>query len=453
MSLTSLSFLGIYFPALLVAYYNPFLRNNTFRKVLLLCASLGLYAFSEPTYVLLLLGIIIINYCLVKLSDKTRLKSFRITAIVFDILVLLSFKYINAILSVSNTSFANIAFPIGLSYYSFKSISYVIDSHDEKRGNLLDVAIYVSNFLTIVSGPLSRYKDELPTILGKNLIQGKFYQGTERLIIGLGKKIIIADCLGILATQCFAATELSVVMAWSGAIAYTLQLYFDFSGYTDMAIGIGYLFGFNLPENFDYPYMASSVSDFWKRWHISLTKWFTNYIYIPLGGSYVNSSIRHIFNLFVVWFVTGIWHGSALTFIIWSMIYCVLQIIEKYTNWGDWLKKFRICHAYTLIIVVIEWVIFRSSSVTNAFTYIKSMFFCNCNALMKPLEFSAIKNYAIPFMAGIILSTNLGSKLTKRMKKGMISNCLYNLWLILLFVISIIICIGQEYSVPLYAWF
>lgn len=294
---------------------------------------------------------ILYNYYLVKLADTSGSRIFRILAIALDALVLLTFKYINAVLSFAfiNDPVNRIAFPIGLSYFTFKAISYVVDSAEEKSGNLIDVAIYISNFLTIVSGPLSTYKEELPYIRKKVETKNEsVYKGLERFVIGLGKKVIIADYLGVLVSQCFLSSDLSVLMTWTGAIAYMLQLFFDFSGYTDMAIGVGYLFGFKLPENFNYPYMASSISDFWKRWHISLTKWFTKYIYIPLGGSRVRTVARHIFNLFVVWFVTGMWHGSTMTFIVWAMIYFVLQLIEKYTRWSDVLQKIHLGHIYII---------------------------------------------------------------------------------------------------------
>lgn len=457
MSLTSLSFIGIYFPILLIAYYNPIIKNNTFRKIILVVASLGLYAFSEPIYILLLIGMILYNYFFVKLADKTELKIFRVIPIVLDALILLAFKYINPFLSFAkiNSSISSIAFPIGLSYFTFKSISYIVDSIDEKQGNLLDVAIYISNFLTIVSGPLSTYKDELPYIKEKQHANehNSIYIGIERLIIGLGKKVIIADSLGVLVTQCFSSSKLSVVMAWAGAIAYALQLFFDFSGYTDMVIGVGYLFGFNLPENFNYPYMATSITDFWKRWHISLTQWFTKYIYFPLGGSRVKTCTRHIFNLFVVWFVTGIWHGSTMTFIIWAMIYFVLQLIEKYTKWAELLNKIHLGHIYTLFVIVIEWVIFKSNSLSFSLYYIKSMFFLNGNIIANSADISTITKYIIPLILGLVFSTNIGLKIKRLTVKSAKSNIVYNIGLIVLFLVCITITIGQGYSAPLYGGF
>jgi len=456
MSLTSLSFIGVYFPLLLIAYYNPIIKSNKFRKTILVCASLGLYAFSEPLYIFVLIGIILYNYLLVRISEKTCNKIFRIIAIILNVFVLFTFKYINSFLQIGlvNTSLSSIAFPIGLSYFSFKAISYNVDSIDDNQGDFLDVAIYISNFLTIVSGPLSTYHDELPNIMERKKTKDfdSIYRGIERFILGFAKKVIIADSLGVLVSQCFAMNELSFVMSWAGAIAYTLQLFFDFSGYTDMAIGIGVVFGFDLPENFNYPYMATSISDFWKRWHISLTKWFTRYIYIPLGGSKVTSSLRHIFNLFVVWIITGIWHGSSLTFIIWAMIYFVLQLIEKYTKWSELLQKIHLSHIYTLVIVVIEWVIFRSATVSSGMQYIGAMFLLNKNRFVGNLDISILSEYLIPLTLGIIFSTTIGVRI-KNTINSKLTNIIYSVGLILLFIICIIITFGRGYSAPLYAGF
>jgi D-alanyl-lipoteichoic acid acyltransferase DltB (MBOAT superfamily) len=241
-------------------------------------------------------------------------------------------------------------------------------------------------------------------------------------------------------------------MAWTGAIAYTIQIFFDFSGYTDIVIGIGYLFGFKLPENFKYPYMASSISDFWKRWHISLTKWLTRYVYIPLGGSRVSRS-RHIFNLFAVWLVTGMWHGSSATFIVWAMVYFLLQLAEKYTRWPDILKRLHIAHIYTLLIVMFEWVIFKSATLSSAVGYIRSMFTLNGNAALNPSDMITITRYAIPFVLGVIFSTDLGVRIKNTASNNRYKNAVYNFGLAAVFVICILIVISQGYTAPLYAGF
>ena len=456
MSLTSISFIGVYFPLLLTAFYNPIFTKNQFQKFILLSASIGFYAFVEPFYVFLLIGIILMNYLLVKASDHSGRWFFRGLAIAFDAGILLFYKYINYFLSFGQlqTGFQSIAFPVGLSYYSFKSISYVVDSRYEKEGSLLDVALYISNFLTIVSGPLSMYEDELHAIRKKKTFSfDTAYKGIEKIIIGLGKKVIIADNLGKLANCCFLSGELSVVMAWAGAIAFSLQLLFDFSGYTDMAVGTGSLFGFELPENFNYPYMATSISDFWKRWHISLTKWFTKYIYIPLGGSRVKSVSRHLFNLFAVWLVTGVWHGSSMTFIVWAMIYFVLQALEKYTSLKRLISKIHLGHIYTMLVVILEWVIFRSESLSAAFLYIRSMFACNGNALYSLDELNTIQRFLVPLILAAVFSTFFGLKLKAFFKKNNSRQFFYNTGLLIMFVVCIIMIISQGYSAPLYAEF
>lgn len=456
MSLTSLSFLGIYFPLLLIAYYNPYFKSNYTRKIILLCASIGLYAFCEPVYTLLLIGLIWVNYLLVQNAERNNKNFYRTIAIVIDVVVLVSFKYINKVLEFAmvNENISSIAFPIGLSYFTFKAISYVVDSRAVKDGKLVDVALYISNFLTIVSGPLSKYRDELPTILEKKTVTIDWaYKGLVRLMVGLAKKVIIADSLGVLVAQCFSSHELSFVMAWTGAVAYTLQLYFDFSGYTDMVIGIGYLFGYNLPENFNYPYMAKSVSDFWKRWHMSLTKWFTTYIYFPLGGSRVKTVSRHIFNLFVVWLVTGMWHGSNFTFIVWGLIYFVFQMLEKYTGITTVLNKLCLGHIYTMMIVIVEWVIFRSATIEASVSFIKSMFLLNGNPLILSSDILIIEQYIIPLLLGVIFATNIGDKIKNVMADKWVTRCIYNLGLIALFVVCIIISMSQGYTSPLYAGF
>lgn len=456
MSLSSLSFLGIYFPILLIAYYNPFFRSNSFRKIILLAASLGLYALCAPQYLFVLLGLIVVNYLFVCLADKLNNNLFRGIVIIIDASVLLFFKYINMLLPFVDTQseFDKIAFPIGLSYFTFKAISYVVDSKELKDGKFIDVAIYISNFLTIVSGPLSTYVDEFGAIENRiKKSENEIFNGVERIIVGLAKKVIIADSLSVLANQCFAASELSVVLAWAGAIAYSLQLFFDFSGYTDIAIGTGVLFGFKLPENFNYPYMAESVSDFWRKWHMSLTKWFTKYIYISLGGSRVKTVTRHIFNLFAVWFVTGIWHGSSLTFVLWAMIYFVLQLIEKYTGWAVVLKKLHIGHIYTMFVVVIEWVIFRSSDIVSSFRYIKSLFMLNGNSFVTSTDIATIANYCIPFIFGIVFSTNIGMKIRNNIINKSCTSFVYSVALLVLFIVCIVLSISQGYSSPLYAGF
>lgn len=456
MNLSSLTFIGIYFPILIVLLNNPWFKGNGMRKIILFLASIGLYTFSEPTYALLLVGIIICNYLMVKMSIRAQNDLFRAVAVGLDVFILLFFKYINQFLPlrIENKEIVSIAFPLGLSYFIFKTISFVVDSKRQKNGTLLDVAIYISNFMTIISGPLSTYQDELPMIKEKTEISSaKQLTGIERIITGFAKKTIIADSLSFLVLQAFDSPNPSFIMAWAGAIAFTLQLFFDFSGYTDMALGVGILFGFDFPENFDYPYMAKSISDFWKRWHISLTKWFTKYIYIPLGGSRVATAKRHIFNLFVVWVVTGIWHGSNVTFIVWAMIYFVLQTVEKYFGLPAKLEKYHIGNVYTLFIVVIEWVIFRSESITHAIRYIKCMFLLNGNGFISTYDGESILRYFLPLTLGIVFSTDIGKRIDCITKNNKDFGLIKKSVLLVLYCLCIIITISQGYTAPLYAGF
>lgn len=452
MSLSELSFIGIYFPLLLIAYYNPLLRSNRFRRFLLLCASLGLYAFACPFSSTVLLCLSILgNFLLVRLSDRSGRHCFRSAAILLDAAVLLFCKY-HSMLSGGRLSFA---LPTGLSYYMFKLISYVSDSEKtEESGSLADAVLYAANFLTVVSGPLTTYEDELSMLREKKRVTSETARsGFERIIVGLAGKYLIADSLGILADRCFASDGLSAVMSWAGAAAYTLQLYFDFAGYTSIVLGVGALFGFDLPENFRDPYVAESVSDFWNRWHISLTRWLTRYVYIPLGGSRVDSKARHLFNLFAVWLVSGAWHGSRATFLVWAFVYFVLQAVEKYTGLTEWLKRHRLARLYTLTVIVLEWVIFRSETLSGAFTYMKGMFGLSGNPFCAPGELETLSRYSIPFVLGILFSTPAGRKLKDAAARSAGFRCLYDLGLLALLCVCLAVLISMGYSAPLYAVF
>ena len=455
MSLTSLSFLGVYFPLLLAAYYLPFAgKSGLYRKLLLLAASIGLYALAEPLLVFLLLLVILWNYLLVTVSDRTGRQGFRTLAIAADAGLLLFFKYLIRFLPAALLGrFGLLAMPVGLSYFTFKSISYVVDSKKHKGGSLIDAAIYIASFLTIVSGPLSRYEEELPCIRTREKASADdLYQGMERIVLGLAKKIVIADHIGRLASRCFLSSDLSVVMAWAGAAAYSLQIFFDFSGYTDVAVGIGRLFGFRLPENFNLPYMARSVSDFWKRWHMSLTKWFTKYIYIPLGGSRVRP-LRHVFNLLAVWIVTGMWHGSNLTFIVWALVFFAFQAMEKYTKTAERINRLHLGHLYALLVVMLEWVIFRSESLSAAFAYIGSMFALNGNPFSHAADPGVLCRYAVPLVLGVLFSTELPGRMKARLSRVAACRWAYVVFLAALFVLCLIILVSQNYSAPLYAGF
>ena len=283
-------------------------------------------------------------------------------------------------------------------------MSYVIDVYKKKvdvQRNLFNLGLYIALFPQLIAGPIVRYETIAKEIGNRNENYDDFAEGTVRFIQGLAKKVIIANNVALIADAAFETpiNELSTAFAWLGAIAYTLQIYFDFSGYSDMAIGLGRMFGFHFLENFNYPYMASSITDFWRRWHISLSSWFRDYVYFPLGGSRVNTKARHIFNLFVVWLLTGIWHGANWTFIAWGLFYFVLLVIEKQTGLDK--KKAWWGHIYTMFFVVLAWVLFRATNIISAYEYIKIMLVPNTISIDNFVLYWS--NYRFYLVLGLIL--------------------------------------------------
>lgn len=381
----------LFLPLALMIYYNPFIKNRTFRNVCLLMASLFFYAWGEPKFVFVMLLSIVVNWGLTLLLDKCRGnfagKMIFAILIVLNLGVLFVYKYLsftvenlNRIPSV-NISVPEILLPIGISFYTFQIMSYVIDVYRgsvKASSGFLDVALYISMFPQLIAGPIVRYSAICREIRNRTENRQDFTSGIRRFVFGLGKKVILADLLASIADEIFLMVDitggLTVLSAWIGAAAYMLQIYFDFSGYSDMAIGLGKCFGFHFEENFNYPYTARSVSEFWKKWHISLTDWFREYVYIPLGGSRCPSG-RNMMNLFIVWLLTGIWHGANWTFILWGLIYFFLQLFEKSLLKNKTLGIFG--HVYTLFCVMICWIIFRSESVLKAFSYIRAIFGVN----------------------------------------------------------------------------
>ncbi|EDS71939.1 MBOAT family protein [Anaerofustis stercorihominis DSM 17244] len=355
---------------------------------------------------------------------------------------------INSIFDLS-LNVPNIALPIGISFFTFQAISYVIDVYrgkGEAQSNLINVGLYISLFPQLIAGPIVRYETVSYEIKNRKENIDDFTDGVVRFIVGLGKKVIISNNMALVADKAFnlinssssPIEEISILMSWLGAISYTLQIYFDFGGYSDMAIGLGKMFGFHFLENFNYPYISKSATEFWRRWHISLSSWFRDYVYIPLGGSRVNK-YRHILNLFIVWLLTGIWHGANWTFIIWGLMYFILLIIEKFTSFDidcknkkhNWIK-----HIYTMFFVIIGWVIFRSENVYVALNYIKSMFGIGNIILFNDVFLSYIRQFFIYFVVGIIASSPILKIAKRKLKNNIITNIIYILFIliILLFV-------------------
>ena len=336
----------------------------------------------------------------------------------------------------------NFILPIGISFFTFQALSYVIDVY---KGNVTAqkrlgyIGLYISLFPQLIAGPIVRYSTIMNQIENRIITFESFSEGVSRFIKGFNKKVLLANTLSVVADVSWASPDRSILLAWVGGLSYTLQILFDFSGYSDMAIGLGKMLGFNFLENFNYPYISKSVSEFWRRWHMSLQTWFRDYIYIPLGGSHVPKH-RHIFNLFVVWGLTGIWHGANWTFLVWGLLYFILLTFEKFTGLG---KKERWWgQIYTLFFVGMGWVLFRSDNISAATQYFRSMFGISGNIFINEKTLFYIREYGFIMLAGCICSTNLFEKLYMIIKKrgGKTFNAYIwgtNIIQFLLFIVSI----------------
>lgn len=387
MLFSSIVFLFTFLPAVMILYY---LLPVRFRNVILLLASLVFYAWGEPVYLFLMLLSILFNYfsgldIARNLQDKRAAKRSLVFNLIINLAVLGFFKYegfvldtLNGILPV-HISYHALPLPIGISFYTFQILSYIIDVYRgnvKVQTNLPNFALYVTMFPQLIAGPIVQYADVDEQLASREVSWTKFGEGSMYFIRGLAKKVLLANTSGMIFTEVsgLAKGNIAVMTAWLGAFAYMFQIYFDFSGYSDMAIGLGKMFGFEFNMNFNYPYVSKSITEFWRRWHISLSSWFRDYVYIPLGGNRV-SKIKHIRNLLIVWFLTGLWHGAAWNFVAWGLYYGVLLIIEKYLL-SPVLDRLPdvVRHIYSIVLVVIGWVLFFSSSFGQAADYIRVMF-------------------------------------------------------------------------------
>lgn len=387
MLFSSIVFLFSFLPAVMILYY---LLPVRFRNVILLLASLVFYAWGEPVYLFLMLLSILFNYfsgldIARNLQDKRAAKRSLVFNLIINLAVLGFFKYEGFVLDTLNRilpvhiSYHALPLPIGISFYTFQILSYIIDVYRgnvKVQTNLPNFALYVTMFPQLIAGPIVQYADVDEQLASREVSRTKFGEGSMYFIRGLAKKVLLANTSGMIFTEVsgLAKGNIAVMTAWLGAFAYMFQIYFDFSGYSDMAIGLGKMFGFEFNMNFNYPYVSKSITEFWRRWHISLSSWFRDYVYIPLGGNRV-SKIKHIRNLLIVWFLTGLWHGAAWNFVAWGLYYGVILIIEKYllSPVLDRLPDI-VRHIYSIVLVVIGWVLFFSSSFGQAADYIRVMF-------------------------------------------------------------------------------
>ncbi|WP_042271245.1 MBOAT family O-acyltransferase [[Clostridium] dakarense] len=470
MVFSSLVFLFVFFPIILSMYY---ISKDKYKNYLLLAASLFFYAWGEPTYVVIMLISILVNYIGGLLVGETKKGNIRkvglILSIVFNISMLGVFKYagffvsnINSLLN-TNIPVPQIALPLGISFFTFQAMSYVIDVYrkDAKvQNSILKLSLYISLFPQLVAGPIVRYQTVADQIDHREHTITKFADGVNRFIIGLSKKVILSNSLGMLADSVFntGSNELTIVSSWLGIIAYSLQIFFDFSGYSDMAIGLGKMFGFEFLENFNYPYISQSASEFWRRWHMSLGSWFRDYVYFPLGGSRKGTARTYI-NLFIVWFLTGFWHGASWTFIAWGLYFGLLIGLEKAFLEEKVLKKVikPIRHIYLLISVMIGWIFFRADSFSYSISFIKTMFGVGINKLYNGQTLAYINDYLIVIIASIVFSMPIikyiKSKIETRNKEILEKDYIYiinSIVLTILFLVVIFKLVNSTYNPFLY---
>lgn len=447
MLFTSISFLYYFLPALIIIY---FITPKKYKNIILLIASLLFYFYGEPKYVFLMILEIIIAYIGAILIDKykNQSKNILIITLFIHVFLLIIFKYTDFIIqtindiSNANIKLLNIALPIGISFYTFQIISYIIDVYSGKvkvQRNIIKLATYVSLFPQLVAGPIVRYQTVEKELDNRVHSFNNFADGIRRFSVGLAKKVLIANALGELCSKASATSEETVVLFWIFGISYMLQLYFDFSAYSDMAIGLGRIFGFHFPENFNYPYISKSITEFWRRWHISLSTWFKDYVYIPLGGNR-DGKYKQIRNILIVWLLTGIWHGANWTFLIWGLLFGIILIIEKIflNKFMEKLPSF-IRRIYVLFIVMILFIIFSSDNMSVALSNIKGLFGMNGEAFINDYTLHYLKSYLPVLIIALLGSTPFIKILIDKLRKNKYVNNIINILEPILIVVILVV--------------
>ena len=434
MLFTGLEFLFAFFPITLgVCFLLPQRARNNW----LLLSSLFFYAWGEPAFLPIMILSILFNYFMALriagARERERIRRLFLTlAVIGNLGLLFVYKYLNFIISTLHQAFPatqgvlevpEFTLPIGISFFTFQAMSYVIDVY---RGvpvqrNPACLGLYISLFPQLIAGPIVRYTTVAKEIHSRRVTPERFCEGVLRFVKGFNKKMLLANLLALVADEAFEAEALSVGMAWLGAICYALQIFFDFSGYSEMAIGLGLMLGFTFPENFDYPYISKTITEFWRRWHISLGAWFRDYLYFPLGGSRVKSKLRLVFNLSVVWLATGIWHGANWTFILWGVLYGVIIILEKLFSVPQRVERHLSLQIpyrmFSMLAVLFGWVLFRAPSLARAGGYLAAMLGFGATGVFDTRTVFYVLQYGVILAAGIILSTPLLSIIQKRISQ------------------------------------
>lgn len=470
MIFSSLLFLFRFLPAVLVLYY---LAPRPLRNLVLLLCSLVFYAWGEPVYIILMIVSILVSYTGGILVDRFKTqgrqkaaKAALIGSSVISLSLLGFFKYADFVIGTVNSltgadiNLLKIALPIGISFYTFQTMSYTIDvyrgeAHVQK--NLISFGAYVTMFPQLIAGPIVQYKTIDRQLRTRKETAGQFAYGIHRFMIGLGKKVLLANNAGSLwdTISSIPHTQIPVAMSWMGLAAYTFQLYFDFSAYSDMAIGLGHMFGFRFLENFNYPYVSKSITEFWRRWHISLSTWFRDYVYIPLGGNRV-AAWKHIRNILVVWMLTGIWHGASWNFVLWGLYYGVLLLIEKFVL-GKYLKKLPgvFQHIYCMFFVMLGWQLFVFDDMSAGISFAKALFGMYGSGLANRETLYLLYNNAVLLILLILGSTQLparaGNWICAKLKGNeILLTIVKNIFYVVIFLLSVAWLVDASYNPFLY---
>lgn len=460
MLFSSMTFVFMFLPLVCALYL---LSKKELHNPILLVASILFYAWGEPQFLAIMLITIILNYYGAIIVEKSVNKKIPlIITIISNLGFLIYFKYFNFILDNlnallhSNIDPLNIIMPIGISFYTFQALSYVIDVYRgecKAQKDIYKLALFICLFPQLIAGPIVKYHDIADQIDDREVNFDKVTLGVKRFIIGLAKKMLIANTMGAIADKIFMqpADSFTPLTAWLGALSYTMQLYYDFSGYSDMAIGLGLIFGFTFMENFNYPYISKSITEFWRRWHISLSTWFKQYVYIPLGGNRKGNNRTYI-NLFIVFLLTGIWHGASWNFVFWGIWNGFFIILEKATGWcNETGNRFVniLKHIYTIFVFVIGWVMFRSEDMTYALTYIKNMFgLIDVHDVTYNMIYYGDYIEIFIFITAILCAMPFFKNMIYKEKKCI--KFAVNIWLLLLFIISAASIANSTYNPFIY---
>ena len=449
MLFSSITFLFYFLPIVIAVYFIIPKKLLWLRNLALLAASLIFYSWGEPVYVFLMIYSACFNWFMAREIEKSKDRGGSGRADLFftiavDLAILCFFKYFSFAMDNFNAltgldiHYTALALPIGISFYTFQAMSYIFDVYRRKvraQRSLFKFALYLSFFPQLIAGPIVKYRDIEKQLSSRSTSLESFGDGASRFVVGLGKKVLLANNLGALQAAVLALPDSSISAAsyWIGAFAFTMQIYFDFSGYSDMAIGLGRMFGFTFSENFDHPYISTSITDFWRRWHISLSTWFREYLYYPLGGNRVPAA-RHMFNLLVVWALTGLWHGANWTFVVWGLYYGVVLILEKYV-YGKKLKKLPAVfgHIYTMLVVSVGWVIFMSDSIKTCMAYLRTCFMLGGYPLFTASTHFFLRTSIVLMAVSILCSTEAPGKALRKLKEK-----LPIAWLLIIFGILVL---------------